>query len=741
MLARMESTLSRLRQRLDSENGDQKLGTFAGVFTPTVLTILGVIMYLRLGRVVGNAGLVGAILIILLAHVITISTGLSVSSIVTNTRVGAGGAFAIISQSLGLEVGGSVGIPLFLAQGISIALYVFGFAEAWVSIFPSHPFALVTFVTFALVFVIAYASTQFAARTQFLILAIVILSLISIFLASFPIAGRPGLTETPVIFGEYPSYGNFWSTFAVFFPAVTGIMVGISLSGALREPRKAIPKGTLSAIALTLVVYLALTYWLARIATPEELVANETIMVDKALFSWAVLAGVLGATFSSALGSLVAAPRVMQALALHGILPFSRVFVKETESGEPRQAMIATGVLGLAALVSGLAGGGLDAIAGVITMFFLITYGMLNVVVLIEQTLNMVSFRPTLQVPRIVPFIGMVGCIFVMFLINPGFSLVAVILVLVLYGYLARQHLKALESDVRSGLFSSVAEWSVVKASSMPAAPERTWKPVVLAPVTTTGELTGSYRFLQALTAPQGVIHVLGIYSTGSKAHLKDLNLLTQAFGDDGIYARLALLESEDFTDGVRASTQVLRQTFFRPNILFLRLWPDSNVDKLQQLIDKTAAYSMGIVLLARHPIIALGREKRINVWISDQAPDWQHDLRQSNLDLAVLTAYQLAQNWKGHINLCMAVKSAETCTRAETFLAQLVSLARLPPTTQVLVFKEPFMDALVQAPRADLNTFGLSRRSDLAFSQQIVATVDTSCVFVRDSGEESALA
>ena len=107
----------------NSPEGENKFGTFAGVFTPTVLTILGAIMYLRLGQVVGNAGLLGTILIILLAHVITVSTGLAVSSVVTNTRVGAGGAFAIIAQSLGLEVGGSVGIPLFIAQGISVALY------------------------------------------------------------------------------------------------------------------------------------------------------------------------------------------------------------------------------------------------------------------------------------------------------------------------------------------------------------------------------------------------------------------------------------------------------------------------------------------------------------------------------------------------------------------------------------------------------------------------------------------
>ncbi len=737
MLARIQEQLSGLQQR---EDGDKKFGMFAGVFTPTVLTILGAIMYLRTGWVVGNAGLGGAIGIILLAHVITVSTGLAVSSIVTNTRVGAGGAFAIISQSLGLEVGGSVGIPLFLAQGISIALYVLAFTEAWLRIFPSHPEALVAIITFGVVFAIVYASAQFASRTQLLILIIVGFSLFSVFLAAFPVMGSPGLTETPVFMGDFRD-GNFWATFAVFFPAVTGIMVGISMSGSLRNPRKDIPVGTMGAIGLTMLIYLALAYWLSRIATPEELLENTTIMVDKAVYGWAILAGMLGATFSSALGSLVAAPRVMQALALYKIIPFSSYFSRETADGEPRQAMFFAGGVGFVALLAALASGGLDAVAGIITMFFLITYGMLNVVVLIEQTLDTVSFRPTFSVPRFVPFVGMLGCIFVMFLINPLFSLVAVVVVLGIYVYLGRRRLASLDSDVRSGLFSSVAEWAVKRTRQMQAAPERTWKPVVLVPTRSADTLSGSYLFLRAMASPKGTVQALGIHPPGEEGRLEGLELLAQAFRDDGIYAEATLLEEEDFVNGVRVTTQVLRKTFFRPNILFLHLRPDGDLDELQQLVDKTAAYQMGIALLARHPVIELGREQLINVWVSNQGPDWAHDLRHSNLDLAILLAYQLAQNWNGRITLCMAVPDEETKEKATVFLTGLISLARLPKETEILVLVSGFADALGQAPRADLTIFGLSKEPDLAFVQELVQTLNGSCVFVRDSGDESALA
>ncbi len=127
---------------MDKENSLKKFGTFGGVFTPTLLTILGVIMYLRLGWVVGNAGLLGAWLIIIISFLITLTTALSMSSITTNIKIGAGGAYAIISQSLGLEVGGSLGIPRYVSQGMAVTMYIFGFREGWLSIFP-HPQRLI----------------------------------------------------------------------------------------------------------------------------------------------------------------------------------------------------------------------------------------------------------------------------------------------------------------------------------------------------------------------------------------------------------------------------------------------------------------------------------------------------------------------------------------------------------------------------------------------------------------------
>lgn len=313
-----------LQQQVDEQESRSQrgFGTFGGVFVPTLLTILGVIMYLRLGWVVGSVGLLSGWLIILIAFAITGFTGLSLSSITTNIRVGAGGAFSMISQSLGLEVGGSIGIPLFFSQALAVTMYVFGFREGWLYIFPDHPALLVDLAVFALVFLIASVSAGLAFRVQYVILAMIGFSLASVLVAAFLGSMTESITwANPLAGANRAGSAHFWTVFAVSFPAATGIMAGANMSGDLEAPRRSIPLGTLGAIGLSLLVYLLLAYWLARSATVDELIDQFTGMVDKAAWGPAVLLGLLGATFSSALTSIVGAPRILQALGTHKILP------------------------------------------------------------------------------------------------------------------------------------------------------------------------------------------------------------------------------------------------------------------------------------------------------------------------------------------------------------------------------------------------------------------------------------
>lgn len=268
---------SRFKKTKNEPATIHKFGTFGGVFTPDVLTILGVIMYLRLGWVVGNAGFLGAVAIILLAKAVTICTGLSLSSITTNIKIGPGGAYSVISKSLGLEAGGSIGIPFYISQTLSAALYIIGFTEGWLRLFPAHSPLIVSSIAWASLLIISYTSAHFAIRVQYIIMTILGISLVSFFMTPADPSANFELI------GNFED-ANFWRVFAIFFPAVTGIMAGANMSGDLKDPRRAIPMGTMSAIFVTMIIYILIAYMMTKISSSAELRNNQLIIADKSLW-------------------------------------------------------------------------------------------------------------------------------------------------------------------------------------------------------------------------------------------------------------------------------------------------------------------------------------------------------------------------------------------------------------------------------------------------------------------------
>ena len=719
-------------------------GTLAGVFTPTLLTILGVIMYLRLPWVVGNAGLLGGLAIIGLAIGITAATGLSLSSIATNTRIGVGGPYAVISKSLGLEIGGSVGVPLYLSQAFAVCLYIFGLREGWLWIFPSHPPLLVDLLVFAIILGIAYVSADLAFKLQYAVLAVIALSLAAV-LGNMEV----WTSETPVsVVGSFRGAPetefqgtNFWAVFAVFFPAATGIMAGANMSGELQNPRRSIPLGTMSAIGLSTIIYLALAVWSAKAGTPDELTANYTIMADRSLWAPLVIAGLLGATFSSALSSLVGAPRILAALGQDGIIP-GGAWIAARSGGEPRRAMLLTGAIVLLALMTR----DLNVIAPLITMFFLIAYAVINVVMIAETALGLMSFRPTLRVPILVPILGALGCVFAMFIVNPSFSLLAVAMVLVIYFSIMWQGRLPRTGTVRSGVFVAFAEWAASKVIELDMTTERAWKPNLLAPVRDPATLRGEYRLLSDLCRPEGSLKILGIATRESTSALSPrIRELTQSFHRAGVMSTWSVVDSADYVAGVVTGLQALRSAFFRPNILFLPLPHEAErYEALGIVLSEAERLRVGIMLSGLHPKAALGRTKVVNLWMSPQRPNQPvaRYLNESNLNLGILSAIRLMRAWEGELNLITVVKEQEEAAEARRNLATLSDLCRIPPraTPRVVVgtFDDP--DLLATMPQADLQILGLSHGMPIEFMQDIVQRMTASCLFVRDSGLESAL-
>ena len=736
-----------------SETTIKKFGTFGGVFTPNVLTILGVIMYLRLGWVVGNAGILGAIIIILMAKTVTICTGLSMSSITTNIKIGAGGAYSIISKSLGLEAGGSIGIPFYIAQTLSAALYIIGFTEGWLVVFPDQNPLLVSTIAWISLLTISYISADLAIKVQYLIMAVLAASILS-----FLLTPAPRVPEV-VYVGNFER-ANFWVVYAIFFPAVTGIMAGANMSGDLKDPRRSIPVGTMSSIIVTMIIYITMAVVVGLVSTTDELLNNQMIMVDKALWGPVVLAGIMGATLSAALGSMLGAPRLLQALAEQKTVPFYKRLSVKTASNEPRNAIIVTGIIIEIAILLG----NLDALAVLITMFFLITYGMLNLVVFLQQSMKIISFRPTFKVPRFVSLFGAVSCAFMMFLINPVFSFVSISVIIIIYIWLTRKGLEADFGDIRGGLFLTLAERAARLADQFPDH-QISWKPDLLVPIKDPKVWAGSMLFIRNITYPSGSIFAFTVKEDEQELETDQAALteLLSPLKEQNILVNSVVLEDQEFVHGAKLVIQTLRGGSFRPNTLFMTIggeWdrapldvegngsitkkigglrnrvfgPTKRDDTINQVVSLASKYKMGVILLRQHPRMAFGVQKNVNLWLRDKSPNWH---------LAILIALQLQLNWTGKINLVTVVEEGDDPAHLHDFLQRLSDQARLPSTTEFHVLAGPFKEALLTAPRADLNIFGLSlveRGLPLTFIRDMPDLVKTSCVFVIDSGHESAL-
>jgi amino acid transporter len=726
------------------------LGTFEGVFTPTILTIIGVILYLRLGWVVGTVGLGGAIVIIVLSHVATVTTGFSLSSMTTNVRIGAGGFYSLISRSLGLEAGAATGLPLYFSQTFSVALYIIGFSEAWRTIFPDHQVHLIVTITLCLLTILSFVGVKAAMKVQYVIMGTILLSILSFFFGH-------GQGESQIVFWTQSPDVSFWKVFAIFFPAVTGIAAGAAMSGDLKDPKRSLPMGILSAVGIGLVIYIIIAIWYAMMAGSDQLKSNYTIMIDLSFWRWPVIAGIMGATLSSALGSLVGAPRILMALAEDHLVPFSKTFAAKSAKGEPRFALVATVLLVEVSLLMG----NLDSIAVLLTMFFLITYGTINAAVFIEKATGIPSFRPSFNIPLIIPLLGSLWCGIIMFLINPFFAVVAIVVIFIIYGVQVKRDLRAPWGDIRSALFDAVAQWAVKKSARMPRH-AKSWKPDIMIPVEDPSYWSPLMAFVRDIVFPKGTLRVFSVKISEeglekSISHLVDvfvkridtahnenfnhsaeefeeaLNRLVEPIRGEGIFTAATVIESRNFLEGINVITQVMRGMFFPPNIIFFTISEKQvKAKRLEKMFAIALREQLGIMALRLHAKVAFGNKQKINVWLRIGSP---------NQDLAILTALQLERNWGCTIRLLTVVNTLEEKARAIPQLNKIAELIRMPRETQVVVLTGGFIPSVSRAPHADLNIFGFARDINWEEMDQVVELTNTSCLFVKDSGEESAFA
>ncbi|MDH5597801.1 MAG: amino acid permease [Cyclobacteriaceae bacterium] len=414
----------------------------APVFFTAISTILGAIMFLRFGYAVGHVGFLGTLGIILFANVVTISTAMAIAEIATNQKVEGGGEYYIISRSFGINIGATIGIALYLSQAISVAFYIIAFAEAfdplidWMTqsmgfILPDKRFISIP-AMLLLSFLMLKKGADIGMKALYIVVAILFTSLILFFL------GSTEYGETLTSFNWTNTIENpdsFFKVFAIVFPAFTGMTAGVGLSGDLKNPKKSIPIGTLSATIVGMIVYIFIAYKLAYFASPEDLAnpANQLIMKDIALFGFMIPIGLAAATISSALGSIMVAPRTLQALGSDRIFPMGFLntwFAKGKEgSNEPFNSTILTSIIAIVFVLMG----DVNAVAEIISMFFMITYGSLCLISFLQHFAADPSYRPAFRSRWYISLTGAVLCLYLMLSMNQRYAILSLVLMTVIY--------------------------------------------------------------------------------------------------------------------------------------------------------------------------------------------------------------------------------------------------------------------------------------------------------------------
>ncbi len=625
------------------------LGTFAGVFTPSVLTILGIILFLRLGYVVGNAGIFRALIIIALANAISVLTSVSLSAIATNIKVKGGGDYYLISRTLGVEFGGAIGIVLFLAQSVSVAFYCIGFGEALSGMIQQTPVYLpqiIAALAVSFLFIFAWLGADWATRFQYVVMILLASALVSFFWG--------GLAEwkSATFSANWLSEGSglpFWVLFAIFFPAVTGFTQGVSMSGDLKDPGKSLPLGTFLAVGISILVYFGVALVFAGASSGENLSHDYGAMNRVARFGFLVDAGVIAATLSSAMASFLGAPRILQSMAGDRIFPFLMHFAKGYgPTNNPRRGVLLT--TGIAFVTIAL--GNLNLIAPVVSMFFLVSYGLLNYATFYEARAASPSFRPRFRwFDRRLSLLGGLACLGVILAINLAAGAVAMAVLFAIHQYLRRTAGPARWADSRRSYHLQLLREHLLAAAAEEVHP-RDWRPQLLAFSNDTPRRAQLLRFASWLEGGSGLTTAVKILEGQGAKMLKLKAEAEEELRNDirelDLRAFPLVLAVPDFDMALQTLVQGFGIGPLRANTILLN-WLDDlpggilGVKELKYSRNLQTAFRLGsnIVILKAEDMAWTSKDKetpsdrRIDVWWRDDATS----------HLMLLLAYLLTRN------------------------------------------------------------------------------------------------
>jgi solute carrier family 12 (sodium/potassium/chloride transporter), member 2 len=714
---------------VETPAGTGRFGTFGGVFTPCVLTILGVIMFMRTGFVTGYAGLWAGLAILGISKLITSLTTLSISAIATNLEMRVGGVYFMISRVLGPDFGGSIGITLFIAQAVSVAFYTIGFTEALFALINPllaniellgqsgdvfvRSIYLPQLIASAVVsglFFITFKGADVAIKAQYVVLAILLLAVAS-FLIGGVINFDPALLEA----NKKPSFTNdigFWTVFAIFFPAATGITAGANMSGDLKNPSRSIPWGTITAIVFTAAIYTAQLILTAGSTTRGDLKSGPfEALQQMSIFGPLIILGVFAATLSSALGSFLGAPRILQAMGQDRLMRVMVFFGKGAgEANEPRRATVVTFIIALCVIWAG----DLNEVAEVISMFFLIAYGMINLSAFVESKSANPSFRPKFRFFHwSTALAGAICCIVAMIKINETYAIAAAAITAIIYFYLRKRDIKTSFGDAKRGYIFQRTRDNLLYLERSKTHPKN-WRPILVAITEDPVKDMQMIRVGSWIESKRGlytVAHISerpGILLADKIKHRnaqgKELRRKLEA---DGIVAFSDAIAVDNYFRGLETFMQSYSIGGLRPNTLLVSRPDPENAQAREhflQTMETLAAFNTNLAVLKPGDMAPNKRRRTIDLW-------WRGE---NNGSLMALFAYlvRLDRTWdRANLRILRIVKSDEEERKAKDRLDSLREHTRIEATIQVIRSSDLPREVIAahSGPVADLVLLGMA--------------------------------
>jgi len=663
---------------MSSKNANvRRFGTVSGVFLPCILSLFGVILFLRTGWVVGNAGPLKSILILIIASFIAFCTGLSVASISTNMDVGTGGTYYIIARNLGLDIGGAIGIPLYFSQAASIAFYIIGWLESVSFIKTGISFPLWgTIILMAFSFLV-FIGADLAVNFQYIIAFVLFLGIASFLITPW----KKPLSIN--IWAHYTHGYNFWKVFAVFFPALVGIDAGIGLSGELKDPKDNIPKGVISALIFSTLIYAIIMYKASTLAPYEVLIKHTDLFIKDSYSPFIVIMGIWAATLSSALTYSVAAPRTLKALSEDGILP--KIFASSLGStkGEPRIGVLITFCLAELFILSS----SLNRIAAIISISFLISYATLNLASSLYSLIDSPTYRPIFKIHWIVSMLGFLLSVAAMFFIHPFSAPLVILFIFSIYLALKRKHIIQTWGDVRTGMWISLSRFALIQLEKFQLN-VMDWRPNIMVFSINPKTRFHLSQFAYWLSYGNGIVTLCNLIVGDFSRSYQERNLRFIELKRFVQSNKWPLFVEVAIVQDLNRDIPIILQSYgignIYPNsVLFGWGYNPKEENLVMRLIRSIAYINKDIFILKFDPIYGFGSFKSIDIW-------WGGKGGNIGLMLLVADILKKSEPWRhANIRIIQAIKNKDILEIAYTDISNLLQKIRIEAEIKIVVDKD----------------------------------------------------